>query len=151
MISSELKKALEYVRQHSCPVESEVEEMCRSEVIRTKLHGILCVRQIVEAGDLSNRWLTIATSHLFDNNADCRWQAFIIVGSYIQTEPDYVWSIVRLLGHCPDKDVQAATATVLMEHLLDSFPDTFLAEAKVMTNQSPVFARTMSMCWRGKA
>lgn len=61
-----------------------------------------------------------------DTDAKCRWQATIIIGEFIEDDPERVWRVARQLAMSTKSDVRAAAATVLLEHLLQYHPKKML-------------------------
>jgi hypothetical protein len=53
-----------------------------------------------------------------DPDNDIRWQAAVVIGEFIDSEPDRVWEIIVAHSDSADADLRTAVATVLLEHLL---------------------------------
>jgi hypothetical protein len=82
-----------------------------------------------------------------EGETDLLWQAIIEVGEYIQTEPQEVWFFIRKWGKHPNKDLRAAVATCLLEHLLEYHFEEFFPAVRDTCRQSKRFASTFSMCF----
>lgn len=67
---------------------------------------------------LRRTYFDLARSLIDDCHNTCRWQAMIVIGEYIETDPARVWPIVEHYGQSDDEDMRAAVATVLLEHAL---------------------------------
>ena len=91
-------------------------------------------------------YLTIGREMIEDADNDCRWQALILVGEYIQTKPKLVWETVKRYGISDDDDLRAGVACVLLEHLMEHHPR-YRPQAKRISSKSKQFADTLSTCW----
>jgi len=58
-------------------------------------------------------YFALATPLTVDPDSTCRWQATIIVGEFIEKEPDRVWQVARQLGKSSKADIRMASSTVL--------------------------------------
>ena len=83
-----------------------------------------------------------------DSDNDCRWQAVIIVGEYLRTNPTEVWRVIKRYGHAEDQDLRSAVSTILLEHLLEYQFQKFFPEVEREEVHSLFFADTLSMCSR---
>jgi len=77
---------------------------------------------------------------------DPRWQAIIAIGEFIENEPDAVWTFVKRWGRYRSKDLQAAVATVLLEHLLQHHFEKLFNLVENETTKSKDFAYMFSIC-----
>jgi hypothetical protein len=46
-----------------------------------------------------------------DGEIDPRWRAIIVVGEFIEDDPEAVWSFILRWGSSPDEDLRTAIAT----------------------------------------
>lgn len=88
----------------------------------TRLLALVRMRRQIAVGRLRKAYLEMAAGLVEDRNTFCRWQATIIVGEYIESAPLRVWAIARRLAYSPNRDMRAASTTVLLEHLLECQP-----------------------------
>jgi len=100
----------------------ELAQALHSRSADRRLLGLLLIRHHIESGDRRPAYLTLARSRIPDSDNDCRWQALIVVGEYVNTHPEVVWEVIREFGGHPDRDMRDAVATVLLEHLLEARP-----------------------------
>ena len=90
---------------------------------------------------------------LNDADNDCRWQALIVIGEHIESNPEDVWNITLEYGNSTDEDMRDGVATVLLEHLLEHFFDRFFPKLEVEIKAgNTLLADTLGRCWPlGKA
>jgi hypothetical protein len=79
---------------------------------------------------------------------DPRWQAIIQIGHFIESAPDPVWSFIETWGRAEDPDLRMAVATCLLEHLLECHFDRFISRIEDTAMRDPLFADTVSSCWK---
>ena len=77
---------------------------------------------------------------------DPRWQAIIVIGEFIETDPDAIWAFVKRWGRHRNNDLRAAVATVLLEHMLEHHFEKLFDLVKKETLKSKRFAYTFSLC-----
>lgn len=103
-------------------------------------------RQIQSRASAVDR-LDVARSLINDADNDCRWQALIVVGESIETNPEVVWELIREFGVSEDEDMRTGVATVLLEHLLEHHFDAYFPRLKrEIENGSELLADTLSRC-----
>jgi hypothetical protein len=78
---------------------------------------------------------------------DPRWQAIIRVGEFISSRPEEVWQFTLRWSKHPQRDLRAAIATCLLEHLLEDHFDAFVARVRLESLASVRFASTLMLCW----
>jgi len=83
-----------------------------------------------------------------DEGEDPRWQAIIAIAEFIETDPEPVWSFIARWGIHEREDLQAAIATVLLEHLLEYHFDEFFPRVEQLVLANKQFANTFSRCWK---
>jgi hypothetical protein len=81
-----------------------------------------------------------------EGQRDPRWQAIITVGEFVETEPEAVWAFVERWGKHPSKDLRAAIATCLLEHLLEYHFNLLFPRVERLVRTSKRFAETLSWC-----
>ena len=87
-----------------------------------------------------------------DGAEDPRWQAIIRVGDFVEHEPEEIWHFVLKWGSHEDEDVQAAIATLLLEHLLEYHFDLLFPRVEIAAKSNGCFANTTAQCYKlGKA
>lgn len=113
-----------------------------------RLLALLRIRVAIERGVPAHRFIAIASQLFDDPDDDCRWQALIVVGESIGSDPEAVWQVVEKHGSSLDEDMRAGIATVLLEHLLESDFDRFYPRvAKRVLDGDARFADTLRTCW----
>ena len=81
-----------------------------------------------------------------DGKEDPRWQAIITVGEFVESHPEIVWAFVERWGKHPNKDLRAAIATCLLEHLLEFHFALVFPLVERLAQTSKRFADTFSIC-----
>ncbi len=115
-----------------------------------RLSALLVMRKQIDAGTPPADFFDKARGLIADADNHCRWQALIVVGESIESNPEAVWQVVREFGVSEDKDMRAGVATVLLEHLLQyhfdwCFPR-LKEEIKGSGNSGLLLADTLSAC-----
>jgi hypothetical protein len=82
-----------------------------------------------------------------DGQRDPRWQAIIRVGEFVETQPELVWEFAHRWGRHAQKDLRAAVATCLLEHLMEQHFDLVFPRVRRAALESARFAETFRMCW----
>ena len=75
--------------------------------------------QMVRTGRRPLAYLAIAKSLVADRDNNCRWQALIVIGDFVNTKPDAVWTVVKRYGDSTNADLRMGVAVCLLEHLLE--------------------------------
>jgi hypothetical protein len=128
--------------------EVDVTEMVCSVDPAQRLQGLRLMRQQIEAGIPSSFFFSLARSLINDSSNDCRWQAIIVVGEFIEENPEGVWDVICEYGVSDDEDMRAAVATVLLEHLLQYHFWVYFPRLKEkIKGGSSLLADTLSRCW----
>ena len=128
--------------------EVDVAEMVTSVDPAQRLQGLRLMRQQIEAGILWRSFFDLARTLIADPDNDCRWQAVIVVGEYIEDYPEGVWEVISQFGESEDEDMRVAVATVLLEHLLEHhFVAYFPRLRERVQGGSLLMADTLSRCW----
>jgi hypothetical protein len=83
-----------------------------------------------------------------DGELNPRWQAVIAVAEFIESNPEPVWSFILRWGCSEDEDLRMAIATCALEHLLEHHFDVFISRVEEAALGNPLFARTVSACWK---
>ena len=79
--------------------------------------------------------------------ADPRWEVIIEVSEFIESNPNEVWAFAKRWASHEQRDLQAAIATCLIEHLLEFDFATFFPLAAVEAKASRSFAQALSLVW----
>ena len=104
-------------------------------------------RQAIQRHPLQS-YRRLALPLVDDPNNNCRWQALIILGEFVASDPEKVWPIVRKYGDHRDPDMRTGVATILLEHLLERHFASYWPRVKRMVRRSPSrFADTLSRAW----
>jgi hypothetical protein len=72
----------------------------------------------------------------------------IAVAEFIESNPEPVWSFILRWGCSEDEDLRMAIATCALEHLLEHHFDVFISRVEEAALGNPLFARTVSACWK---
>lgn len=113
----------------------------------TRLLAVLVMRNQIYLRRPLPGYLDLAELTIPDADNTCRWQAMIVVGEYIKSQPERVWRIVEEYGAHRSADMRAAVATVLLEHLIDVNPSRYRPRAEALAARSSRFAHTLRTCW----
>ncbi len=93
-------------------------------------------------------YLPLARKLIGDTDNTCRWQALIVVGEFIASEPKAVWRIVARYGRSKDEDMRSGVACVLLEHLLPrDFEYVFRELSMLVRSGNREITDTVCMCW----
>jgi hypothetical protein len=84
--------------------------------------ALMQIRRQIETRGLRQSYFELASRHVRERDSTCRWQATIVIGEFIEANPDRVWSIARDLATSANADIRTASTTVLLEHLLEYHP-----------------------------
>jgi hypothetical protein len=82
-----------------------------------------------------------------ERGEDPRWQAIIVVGNYIESEPEAVWQFIRRWGGYPQEDLRLAVACVLLEHLLEYHFADYFPRVEGLALAEPLFGDMFLVCW----
>jgi hypothetical protein len=104
--------------------------------------------QIETDGRLRTGYFSVARRLVRDPDNDCRWQALIVVGEFIDSNPRGVWQVVRRHGASDDADMRMGVATVLLEHLLERDRRRYerLVPKEISAGKA-LFKHTLAVCW----
>jgi hypothetical protein len=123
-------------------------EMAASSRVAERLRSLRIMREQIAAGTRPEDFLGLARSLIGDSDNDCRWQALIVVGEYIRSDPEAVWAVICEYGASDDDDMRDGVATVLLEHLLEYHFDAYFPRLKERIEAgSHLLADTLSSCW----
>ena len=148
MGTKELLVSREAAKRHLCRVSiGELRVMCHSKQQKKRLLALSIMRKQIAEAHAPNGYFELARMMIHDSCNNCRWQAFIVCGEFLEKRSDDIWSIVRRCGQSPDDDMRTVTATVLLEHLLERYGRRFLSIAERLAKASPNFADTLNQCW----
>lgn len=95
---------------------------------------------------MPDQYFELAKSLISDPHNDCRWQALIVIGEYVESQPEAVWRVIQEFGVSRDEDMRNGIATVLLEHLLEHHLDTYLPKLRKAVRQSSLLADTLIRC-----
>jgi len=113
-----------------------------------RLLGLLLARRRIERGDLPGDYLALGQSLVADADNNCRWQALIVVGENVKSDPEAVWAVVERFGDSPDDDMRTGVACVLLEELLEAWFDEYFPRVRDLIRGGRTrFAACLRMCW----
>ena len=93
----------------------EIRNLLKSTDPEDRLRGLLLLRRHIDERDLKDEFFQLAKPMIEDENNNCRWQALIVIGEFIQSKPDEVWRVVREYAESEDDDMRLGVAKVLLE------------------------------------
>jgi hypothetical protein len=113
-----------------------------------RLLGVMLMRRELGRRGLVKGYWRIAVPLVADPDNDCRWQALIVLGEFVEVHPDAVWNVVAQYGSSSDSDMRTGIACVLLEHLLEHhFAEYFPAVRRRVVAGDSRFVHTLSECW----
>jgi len=83
-----------------------------------------------------------------DGDEDPRWQAMIALAEFLADDPAPICAFVLRWGSYPDRDLQSAVASCLLEHLLELHFAQFFPHVEAQVRRNAVFADTFARCWK---
>ena len=105
------------------------------------------IRRQIETMGLRPSYFDLARRHVDERDSTCRWQATIVIGEFIETEPDKVWPIALKLAKSANPDIRMASTRVLLEHLLEYHPTTMIPRFKAeLATGSRRFKKAVAFC-----
>jgi hypothetical protein len=125
----------------------ELRRMTESRSSDQRLLALMLMRKKMDRDKVRKAYFSMARRLIEDANNNCRWQAMIVIGYFIDDHPEDVWEVVERYGQHEDEDMRIAVATVLLEHLLDEQPKRFKKRTVTLAAHSPRFAETLKRCW----
>jgi len=144
----QLRGIFERAKMHSLP--SRLQDLNRltvSDSDEDRLLALLLVRRNLDEIGHDEEYFDFARPMISDSNNNCRWQAMIVLGAFIDSMADQVWEVVLEYGNSPDEDMRTAVATVLLEHLLDNEAGGYETKAEKLAATDHLFADTLNKCW----
>jgi hypothetical protein len=138
--------------------DDDIKQWLHSKECDKKLLALLTIRKRVENDFIpAPLYFDIAKQFLTDDDNDCKWQSFIIVGYFMETKPEECWEIITKLGDSNNEDTRAAVATVLLEHYFEKNPQLFDTRFREYTQVIKLghknLLETLSVCrsdWGGE-
>jgi hypothetical protein len=113
-----------------------------------RLLALAVMRRQIAQGASASDYLALAQALIEDPDNDCRWQALIVVGESLATNPEAVWRIIQTYAGSSDPDLRAGIATVLLEHLLEEHFEEYFPKVRAeVLRGSARFAETVECCW----
>ncbi len=119
--------------------------MLKSRNADTRLRRLFKMREQI-TGQPPKGYFSLAKRLIGDSDNDCRWQSLIVIGEYVQSNPQDVWRIILKHGESDDEDMRMGVATCLLEHLLEYYFSEFFPRVMKEAIRSPLFADTLSRC-----
>jgi hypothetical protein len=110
--------------------------------------ALVRIRKQIETQGLRPGYFTLAHAHVEDRDSTCRWQATIVIGEFIRTKRDLVWSVAKRLATSPNPDIRMASATLLLEHLLQQHTSDMIPKFKAeLALGDRRFRESVGHCW----
>ncbi len=134
------------VSQKQVPLKT-LEEMCKSPDTLTRIKALRFM-WYRSSPRFSESYFALAEALIPDRRNTCRWQALIVIGGFIERDPENVWRIICEYGSSNDGDMRTAVAVLLLEELLDWNFRKYFPRAKTrVIGGDRLFAETLSRCW----
>jgi hypothetical protein len=89
--------------------------LARSRSVRDRLLALLLMQE--ESWRKRASHFGLARSMIRDSDNDCRWQAVIVIGGYLESRSEDVWDVIDEYAEEADDDMRTALFCVLLEHL----------------------------------
>ena len=125
-----------------------LKQMSESLDVNTRLRALFLIRKQIEFESASQDYFSLAQRLINDEDNNCRWQALIVIGEFIETEPERIWEVIREHGESPDEDMRNGVATILLEHLLEHHFNSYFPRLKnQIEGGSLLLGDTLSRCW----
>jgi len=106
------------------------------------------MRDSMLSGERPRFYLALARTLIPDPSNKCRWQAAIVVGEFIEEDPEAVWEVICEFGVSEDEDMRDAISTVLLEHLLEHHFKIYFPRLKAkIEGGATLLADTLRRCW----
>ena len=129
-------------------------ELIKSKLFSTnkdeRLRGLLHIRYLINHDRETSDFFDLAVKHIEDKDSDCRWQAIIIIGEFLNTRQDDIWNIIITHGSSDNSDIRTAIATVLLEHFFEENSNLFDAKfetiSKEISKGNKNLIDTLSIC-----
>jgi hypothetical protein len=123
-------------------------ELARSSRAEERQRSLRVMRERIEAGEPPWDYLELGRRLVGDADNDCRWQALVVVGESVESNPEAVWQVVLEHGVSEDEDMRTGVATMLLEHLLEHHFDLIFPRLKErIETGSVLLADTLARCW----
>jgi hypothetical protein len=112
-----------------------------------RVTALMRIRRQIRTTGLRQSYFDLASRHIQERDSTCRWQATIVIGEFIEASPDRVWPIARELAKSANADIRMASATVLLEHLLQYHPAKMIPKFKAeMASGNRRFSSSVASC-----
>ena len=126
----------------------DIKQLADSPDPACRLRSLRMMREAIAEGQDPTMFFDLARTLIGDDDNDCRWQAAIVVGESIESNPEGVWQVICEFGESHDEDMRDAIATLLLEHLLEHHFDAFFGRLRLKIEQgAPLLADTLCRCW----
>jgi hypothetical protein len=124
-----------------------IDRLSRSRKVVDRLFALSVIRDRIARLGPQPEYLPVGRRMIADLDNDCRWQALIVVGEFIKSEPEAIWRVVRRYGSSIDQDMRTGVATVLLEHLFEHYPRYRSEAARLILKGNERLRDTFNMCW----
>lgn len=144
-----LNEVWEQVHANTTPLDfQEIVVLTTSPDKEKRLFALLSMQELMDAGNSPSVYFEMAHTMMRDPDNTCRWQALIVIGHFLEDNPDAVWQVVREFGGSGDEDMRAGVACVLLEALLEAHFEDYFPKVRKWILLGPVtVAETLDMCW----
>jgi len=112
-----------------------------------RVTALMRIRRQIEMKGLRQSYFDLVRGHIQERDSTCRWQATIVIGEFIEKDPEQVWPIALELAKSANPDIRMASTRVLLEHLLEYHPRTMVPRFKAeLTNGNRRFKKAVASC-----
>jgi len=126
---------------------NRLRSLCESTDVGDRLMALRWLQDQPRPSSIDQEHFDLAVRRTRDADNDCRWQALIAVGAFIETRPDWVWSVIDKYARSRDEDMRMGVAKVLLEHLLEQHWDVYVPAVLQGVHSDPEeFADTVRLC-----
>jgi hypothetical protein len=122
-------------------------ELAQSPQVADRLFALAVLWDWLESNGPRAQYLKLARPLIRDRDNDCRWQALVVVGEFVRTDPEAVWRVAKRFGSSMDTDMRTGVATVLLKHLFEHHPRYRSEAAKLILRGNARLRDTFNMCW----
>lgn len=115
-----------------------------------RLCALLHIRHLINHDRIISDLFELAVRHIEDIDSDCRWQAIIIIGEFLNTRQEDIWKIIITFGSSDNGDIRTAIATVLLEHFFEENSNLFDIKFETISHEiskgNKNLINTLSIC-----
>lgn len=124
-----------------------LKQKLQSPKAKDRLVALHAMRRQIVAGR-PRTYIDLAKALLLDRSENCRWQAAIVVGTFIEHHSERVWAVTEAYVRQGRPMAQDPVATVLVEHLLETDFPKYFTRLRRLASQNPAIVKDLlARCW----